>query len=58
MKEIDYKKIVKVEIEHEYFNWSSKLICDIKDYIRCLNYFAKNNVKIKAIRFYEREEDR
>ncbi len=56
MKEIDYNKIVKVEIEHDYFNWSSKCVADIKDYIDTLNYFAKNNVKIKAIRFYEREE--
>lgn len=56
MKEIDYNKIVKVEIEHDYFNWSSKCVVDIKDYIDTLNYYVKNNVKIKAIRFYEREE--
>ena len=55
IEEIDYKKIFKVEIEHEYFNYSSVLVCDINDYIDSLNYFMKHNVKIIAIRFYERK---
>ena len=58
MKEIDYKKIICVVIEHECFNFSTKVNCDYKNYIDTLNYYVKNNVKIKAIRFYEREEDK
>lgn len=53
MKEIDYSKIRKVEIEHELYKESTKVVCGVKNYINTINYFVENNVKIISIRFYE-----
>ena len=55
MKEINYKKVRKVEVEYEYNTktWSSMTICEYEDLSNVLNYLSKNNIKIIAIRMYE-----
>ena len=55
MKEIDYEKIRKVEVEYEYNTktWSSMTICEYEDLVEVINYLSKNNIKIIAIRLYE-----
>lgn len=53
MKDIDYSKIVKVEICHTTYHYSNVVVCDIKDYIDSINYLCSKGVKIIGIRFYE-----
>lgn len=57
MKEINYSKISKVEVEYEYNTktWSSKTICEYGDLPEIINYLSKNNIKIISIKLYERE---
>lgn len=55
MKEINYEKIRKVEVEYEYNTktYSSKTICNYENLTTVINYLAKNNIKVIAIKFYE-----
>lgn len=53
MKELNLKNIKKVEIEHEYYKYSSITVCNSENYIHVINYLMSNNVKIINIKFYE-----
>ena len=53
MKQINYNKIVKVEIYHKTYQYSNVTVCNISNYIDALNYLAKKGVEIIGIRFYE-----
>ena len=58
MKEIDYKKIINVEVEYEYNTktWSSLTMCEYKDLVKVINYLSRNDIKIISIKLYEYED--